>query len=565
MAFKQIKRFRNTILATALLAFLAGGIKAGAEEIKIKKKTEPFSLETTLTYDNIGENAFNFDLSTFGEYQFDSGYKILGDLEIENGLPTRAVLAAGHPNMYLGAKWENLSGETTLLEDANLFKLETGIRDVADFLNISSFVAYTSIPNMKTRWRRINNGEEEEIYDTPLQLYTFGVDGIAKPKFKLKNSTITPWLSGKLLVNGSLAKNTEEIDPSYDVSSFEWAFNHFNVGLGADFSTKNFDFGLENYWEGSYNPFFSGTIHKARATLHDKENKNNLGYAFSINPQFNWLDWPVIFDLQSEIDLKLSLPSGIYLKSIAEINHSNFENSNLITALGYLDKNGINTELFCNLQSKMVGITLSNRNLGNKLERYSKEPFAEIALSTADEYSNSPFSIPISLPERVNAIYNEWGENVSDRDGVIERIISRTGGNYNSSMQEISKYASYFEYQEHEGIFSAEQEHDLGYGVCRDTNGKLLPTVINGVLGSKGYKSWGKALMGPYVGHALTIIKKPNGKYDVMEYDDVHFLDAKTEQEAIDKVFPGAYAYDGGKYSETSQRVINALEESVWR
>jgi len=552
MAFKQRKRFRNTILATALLAFLAGGIKAGAEEIKIKKKTEPFSLETTLTYDSIGENTFNFDLSAFGEYQFDSGYKILGDLEIENGLPTRAVLAAGHPNMYLGAKWENLSGETTLLEDANLFKLETGIRDVADFLNISSFVAYTSIPNMKTRWRRINNGEEEEIYDTPLQLYTFGVDGIAKPKFKLKNSTITPWLSGKLLVNGSLAKNTEEIDPSYDVFSFEWAFNHFNVGLGADFSTKNFDFGLENYWEGSYNPFFSGTIHKARATLHDKENKNNLGYTFSINPQFNWLDWPVIFDLQSEIDLKLSLPSGIYLKSIAEINHSNFENSNLITALGYLDKNGTNIELFCNLQSKMAGITLSNRNLGNKLERYSKEPFAEIAPFPMDVYTS---------PNNPTKIHDDWGEDVSD----AVRTIKGNSTDYNSSMQEISKYASYFRWVDHEGTFTAEQEHDLGYGVCRDTNGKLLPTVINGVLGSKRYQSWGKALMGPYVGHALTIIKKPNKKYDVMNYDDVYFLDAETEREAIDSVYPGAYAYDGGKYSETSQRVINALEESVWR
>jgi hypothetical protein len=552
MAFKQRKRFRNTILATALLAFLAGGIKAGAEEIKIKKKTEPFSLETTLTYDSIGENTFNFDLSAFGEYQFDSGYKILGDLEIENGLPTRAVLAAGHPNMYLGAKWENLSGETTLLEDANLFKLETGIRDVADFLNISSFVAYTSIPNMKTRWRRINNGEEEEIYDTPLQLYTFGVDGIAKPKFKLKNSTITPWLSGKLLVNGSLAKNTEEIDPSYDVFSFEWAFNHFNVGLGADFSTKNFDFGLENYWEGSYNPFFSGTIHKARATLHDKENKNNLGYTFSINPQFNWLDWPVIFDLQSEIDLKLSLPSGIYLKSIAEINHSNFENSNLITALGYLDKNGTNIELFCNLQSKMAGITLSNRNLGNKLERYSKEPFAEIAPFPMDVYTS---------PNNPTKIHDDWGEDVSD----AVRTIKGNSTDYNSSMQEISKYASYFRWVDHEGTFTAEQEHDLGYGVCRDTNGKLLPTVINGVLGSKRYQSWGKALMGPYVGHALTIIKKPNKKYDVMNYDDVYFLDAETEREAIDSVYPGAYAYDGGKYSETSQRVINDLEESVWR
>jgi len=564
MAFKQRKGFRNTILATALLAFLAGGIKAGAEEIKIEKKTEPFSLETTLSVDSIGEGTFNADLSASGEYNFDSGYKILGDLEIENGLPTKAVLAAGHPNMYLGAKWENLSGETSLLEGANLFKFETGIRDIADFLNISSFVAYTSMPNMKTRWGSYKNSSGEDVeyyYDTPLQLYTFGVDGIAKPKFELKNSTITPWLSGKILINGPLAKNTEEIDPSYDDSSFAYPFNHFDVGLGADFSTKNFDVGLENHWEGSYDPSFttfplSGTKHKAKIGFHDKE--SFLRYSFTANPQFNFLDWPANWDLQSDVDFRFHFTPEIYMKGNFNMNHSTIENPNLIAALGYLDKNGINIELFCNLQSKMVGITLSNRNLGNKLERYSKEPFAEIAPSAPNE---SSFSTGVG---NVAVIHGIYGEDVSD---VVNYIKSKAGSDYGSVMSEVSKYASYFQWKEdnHVGTFSAEQEHDLGYGVCRDTNGKLLPTVINGVLGSKRYQSWGKALMGPYVGHAITIIKKPNGKYDVINYDDVYFLDAETEREAIDKVYPGAYAYDGGKYSETSQRVINALEESVWK
>ena len=550
MTFKQRKGFRNAILAAALGLFLAGGIKTGAEEIKLEKKAEPFSLETTLSYDGIGGESFNADISASGEYKFDSGYKILGDLTIGNGLPTKAVLAAGHPNAYLGMKWENLSGETSLLEGANLFKLETGIRDVADFLNISSFVAYTSMPNMKTRWRRVNNGEEA-VYNTPLQLYTFGVDGIAKPKFELKNnSAITPWLSGKILINGALAQNTELIDPTYDDSSFAWAFNHFNVGLGADFSMKWFDLGLENYWDGNYNPFMSGTKHKIKVGFHDKE--NFLRYAFTMNPQFNWLGWPANWDLQSDVDFRFHFTPEVYMKGNLNMNHSTIENPNLIAALGYLTKDGANVELFLNLQSKMVGITFSNRNLGNKLERYSKEPFAQISLSDVDLYSHSHDS---------TKIHNDWGEDVSD----AVRTINDNSTDYTSAMQQISKYASYFLWIDHEGTFTAEQEHDLGYGVCRDTNGILLPTVINGVLGSQGYKSWGKTLMGPYVGHALTIIKKPNGKYDIMEYDDVHFLDAKTEQEAIDRVYPGAYAYDGGTYSETSQRVINALEESVWK
>ena len=46
---KQRKWFKRTALATALLAFLAGGIKTGAEEIKLERKTPPFSLESTIT------------------------------------------------------------------------------------------------------------------------------------------------------------------------------------------------------------------------------------------------------------------------------------------------------------------------------------------------------------------------------------------------------------------------------------------------------------------------------------------------------------------------------------
>ncbi len=548
---KRRKGLRNTILAAALMAFLAGGVKAGAEEIKLEKKTEPFSLETTFSVDSIGEETSCADLNIAGEYNFNSGFKALGELEVENGLPTKAVLAVGHPKMYLGAKWENLSGETSLLEDANLFKLETGITDIADFLNLSSFVAYTSIPNMKSR----------RFYDTPLQLYTFGTDGIIKPKFKLKNSTITPWLSGKILINGPIAQNTETIDKSYDDSSFAWAFNHFNVGLGADFSTKNFDLGLENYWDGNYIPFMSGTKHKIKAGFHDKENKNLLSYAFTMNPQFDWLGWPANWDLQSDIDFRFHFIPELYMKGNLNMNHSTTENPNLIAALGYLNKNGTNIELFLNLQSKMAGITFSNRNLGNKLERYSKEPFKEISLSDVDGYSPNPFTTDVTLEQRVETIHEIYGEDVSN---AVDYIRSNSA-DYNSAIQQVSKYASYFAYRNHEGTYTAEQEHDLGEGVCRDTNGVLLPTVINGVLGSEGYRSWGKSLWGPYIGHTLTIIKKPNRKYDVMNYDNIYFLDAKTEQEAIDRVYPGAHAYDGGTYSETSQRVIKALEESVWK
>jgi len=540
-----MKKLAPLVLALSLAARSLFG-NTGDLLKEIQEKKQPFSLETTLTAQNPAEN-FNSNFNISGEYNFDAGYKIRGELEIENNLPSKAVLAAGNPNIYLGAKWENLSLETTLLKDANLFKLELGVRDIANFLNLSPFVAYTSIPNMKTRWTAYGG------FDTPLQLYTFGVDGIAKPKFELKKSTITPWISGKILINGPIAKNTEWIYPTYDDSSFAWAFNHFTVGLGAELNSKNLDLGLENYWDGSYYPFMSGTIHKARAVLHDEKNKNSLGYAFTANPQFNWLGWPANWDLQSEIDFKLSLPSGIYLKSISEINHSNLGKSNTITVLGYSSKTGNNLELFYNLQDKLLGITLAMKELGNNKERYSKDEFYKMKPSFRDLYS--------SEGDHSGIIPGFYGENISN----VVNYIKSNSTDYKSAMQEISEYASYFKYREHVGTFSAEKEHDEGYGVCRDTNGILLPTVINGVLGSQGYKSWGKGFFGPYIGHALTIIKKPNNRYDIMDYENVYFLDAKTEQEAIDKVYPGAHAYDGGKYSETSQRVINALEESVWK
>ena len=206
------------------------------------------------------------------------------------------------------------------------------------------------------------------------------------------------------------------------------------------------------------------------------------------------------------------------------------------------------------------------KELRNNKERYSKDEFYKMKPSFRDLSSYTIIKDEngdgeINHYDNAKLILDSYGPNISN----VVNYIKSNSTDYKSAMQEISEYASYFKYREHMGTFSAEKEHDEGYGVCRDTNGILLPTVINGVLGSQGYKSWGKGFFGPYIGHALTIIKKPNNRYDIMDYENVYFLDAKTEQEAIDKVYPGAHAYDGGKYSETSQRVINALEESVWK
>jgi len=554
-------RFRTILLAGTLMALLVGkGVQA--EETKFGKKTKPFSLETTISVDSdIKQGLINTNLNIAGEYNFNTGDKILGDLTLENGLPQKTVLAVGNKNFYLGTKWENLSSETSMLEDANLFKLELGIKNIADFLDFSSFVAYTSIPNLRILWT--NYSKYESYYEAPLNLYTLGIDGIAKPIFELKNSAITPWLSWKILLNDSRIRNTEKPNSTYyNDSSSLWAFNHFNVGLGIDLSTKkNLNFGLENYLDGSYDPLFQtsplfGTVHKAKIKLHDKKNKNSLGYTFSINPQFNWLGWPVVFDSQSEIDFKFHFSPEIYLKATLNINHSVPENSNLIAILGYSEKTGNKFELFYNILSKMIGITIFNKELRNDKERYSKEIFAKIAPSPTEIY------LPIQDKVNLTAIHNIYGEDIS---GVIDYVKSRVSGNYNSAMKEISEYAYYFPWRNHAGVFTAEEEHDVGYGACMDTNGMLLPVIINGVLGDLGYRSWGRGFSGPYLGHVLTIIKKPNNRYDIMNYNNFYSLNAKTEQEAIDRVYPGIYIYDGGKYSETSERVIDTLEESVWR
>ena len=568
MEFKQRKGFRNVIpaIALTLASFLAGN-KASAEEIKVENKTEPFSLETTLiANEEDATGNLNGNVEFAGEYNFDDGYKVLGDLRIENGKPTKTVLAAGNDKFYAGTKWQDLSNETTLLENANLFKLEAGIRNIADFLDISSFLAYTSIPNMRTRWRGYVDylGEEaESYYETPLQLYTLGVDVKLKHKFKIKESDLTPWFSAKGILNTASAEirnsylgDTSDIDDDYDDNSFAWAFNHFNLGLGGELSTRNFDLALENYADGNYYPILLGTEHKIKASLHDKDKRSYLGYAYTINPHFNWLGWPATFDSESEINFKLNLSSGLYLKGIGSRNHSTLEN-NLIAVLGYSDKGGNNAELFYNLQDKMIGISISNKELGSRKDRYSDRDFAEMSPSSYDIDSPIPWDAG-----NVERIHNIYGENVSD---VINYIKSRSGGNYYVAMAELSKYASYFRWKDYKGTFSPEKTHDTGYGVCRDTNGRLYPTVINGVLQSQGYKSWGRELWGPYIGHALTIIKKPNNRYDLMDYENIYFLNAKTEWEAVEEAYPGIHAYGGGEHSESAQRVIDALEESVWR
>jgi len=111
------------------------------------------------------------------------------------------------------------------------------IQPFSSVLFFSSFVAYTSIPNLRILWT--NYSKYESYYEAPLNLYTLGIDGIAKPIFELKNSAITPWLSWKILLNDSRIRNTEKPNSTYyNDSSSLWAFNHFNVGLGIDLSTK---------------------------------------------------------------------------------------------------------------------------------------------------------------------------------------------------------------------------------------------------------------------------------------------------------------------------------------
>ncbi len=545
MNFFKSKWIRKTALAGALALSLAG--KLPAEELSIKNDTKQFSSEVTASVTPSEENPYilKANLDASAEYTLKDGNTVSGGLKIENGLPTKAFFATGNDNCYLGAKLQNLSNETTLLKDANLFKIEGGVINAFNFLDLSAFIAETTMPNMKKR---------------SFWLLTFGLEGTVKPEIKIKDGSLTPWLYGKILFNiPGLLSNYQ--DPNgFDNSSLTWALNHFNAGLGIDLNAKNFKLSLENYVDGGYLNFYYApyinTIHKLKASIGDRN--NFLEYAFKINPIIRfYVGAPTDINLESEVNFKFSSPFGLYLKGMVDINHKFLEDSNLIAALGYSDKNGINAELFYNLQNKTLGLTLSLKEIGNNKEKYSKKSFVKI--------NNSPdpnlYLFDGGSLGDVSLIHSIYGNDVSD----VIKYIKNKSTDYISAITEIARYASYFKWENHTGTFTAEQEHDLGYGVCRDTNGNLLPAVINGVLGDKGYKSWGTGFHGPYLAHDIIVIQKPDGRIDLMDYNFPYFIDAKTTEEAIDIVYPGLSIYDGGRYSETSQRIISALEESVWK
>jgi len=481
----------------------------------------------------------------------------------------------GNNNFYIGGKFQDLSNEATLLRDAGLWKGEIGTRDLLGFLTTSLFAAKTTMPNMASIWANYFMNSSDSF--TPLDLTSYGGELKLNPKFDINGFGINPSAFISRIYSTSSAKNTQGIsarvnDPNdklalkVDDSSYAWAFQPTNLGVGLGFSFRRFnvgynvedqiDTGLVN--QGGYD----GTTNLKQEINAGYKGKNlTLEYLLTINNYTNYMG-PTVNVFDSNINAMIKLPANLYLKAMVDINHKFLDESNVIGAVGYSDpKSQTNLEVFYNWQDKTVGISFSTKSLESLFDRdvYSNPEKNFINQSPAEATS---IGWEPNFPGDVQSLHAEWGNTLQD---AIAKIKADSRGDYHTAINEIAKLESHILYQNHEGTFTASEEYNTGYGVCRDTNGQLLPALINGSLGNKGYSAWGRNLDGSYLMHDVTVIQKPNGKYDLMQYNIYYETNADTEVKAIDSVFPGAYIIGGGQYSPAAQAVIDALQESVWK
>lgn len=566
---------------------------ASAEPIKIdlpsySAKPAAELPDVNVTVQNPGDpKYFNFGIN--GEIPFS---KSKDSVKIEYGVGgssdsiTKARLAVGNNDVHVGVKYQNLSGDATLLNNANLWEGEFGTKDLLGFFTGSLFAYTASFPDFIGGWNPSIFGLDGIL--TPVKLSGFGLDLKINPKFDIGPVGVSPLLFMRQVNSISSAKNTQ---PLFDIangpvdsngstigdSSFSWPFNRVNMNAGLTLLFKGFDLGynigLKEAPYGAASDFTSHFEHKINAGYHGKE--VDLEYLLTINRFTTYLYAPNVTStsqfvdpkttsFDSKINFEFKLPWNLYLKSMIDINSGLDEGFNTITALGYSDKkDGLNLELFYNKNDRTVGISFSTKSLEGI---FNRNDYTNPQRNYLKQDSVSPSSVngDFVFPGDVNTIHSVWGNTLQD---AIAKIKSDSHGDYHTAINLIERFESYFAYgnPEHNGTLTAPQEYNTGNGVCRDTNGQLLPTVINGVLGNEGYSAWGISILGSYLSHEVTIIKKPNGRYDLMQYNLFYETNAKTVVDAIDAVFPGFYMIGGGRVSPAAQEVLDAVYEGVWK
>jgi hypothetical protein len=465
----------------------------------------------------------------------------------------------GRDNFYLGASYGDLSTET-LLQGSNIFKVQWGMKP-ADWIDFSVTGAIVNIPNNTVDISSMGYPKSQ----IPLTLYAAGENVNMGQKFALNsNWSMFPWLSivaSEYFANPQINDDFQTMDalsPGFGAQSMGYSFDHLNVKGGVDFDfNEHIKLSYQGTYEGQFYPSFNLT-NMVGVQFHDKD-KMNLAYDVSLITKPTWAADGVIDPTRNELQFDINgfylTDFGLYVKGdvSALVNFLTENQFNVTAGVGWKFKDGSDIEAYFNSQfnpedasqNNSVGILYST-----KLDKsVNKESKTRNAFVTSPGISKP--NITYSSSPSLAALHAQFGST-------LEEAVSNV-----HSEQDLSRLASLITWTDHDGTYSAKQEYEqTGSGVCRDTNGNLLPYIEARAFNYRNVRS--VVLRGGFISHAVVAIETKDGKFDLRNYDQFYELNAPTAQAAVDAVFPGSYIYDDGTTSTSVQTVRNAVERPLY-
>lgn len=465
------------------------------------------------------------------------------DMEYDDSIPiiNNVDMAIGNKFFYIGGSYGDLSSDT-LTQNGSIVKVETGLKPF-DWLDFSLTGALVNLLGMRTQWD----------YKTPIELYALGWNANLGKEFNLGSVKLFPWISTTGSRYWANPQNTEDFqkvvlgNPEDSSESMAYPFDHLNVKAGLDVKTKFLDFTYQGEAEGQFyypSPFnFTNTL---GMNMHDEERKTNVYYNISLitKPQ---LYTDIVAPLRNELQFDIGgfgiLESGFFAKGNLSIpvDFLSPNQFNITAAIGKKFKEG-SLELFYNSKSNTFGLQYSTQ-LDSSIKRESKARNSFNKLEKAG-YPNYTYS--------AGELHSLFGPTLEDAVAYV-----KTHGE-----QGLSDLIAHIKYYDHDGTFSAKEEYEKGYGVCRDTNGNLIPYIESRAFNYR--QVYAVILIGSFINHATTIIQDETGKFDIRDYQYYYDLNADTPQKAVDAVYPGAYIYGDGSVAGSVSKVRGAVERPLY-
>jgi hypothetical protein len=544
---------------TAALALAAGTLFGNPLESTVLKEDNKSEMVDFVADANNSGFSLNLSLPMVNEWSVNFASDVTF---AESSSPPRVNnvdTVVGNDRFYAGFSYGDLSTES-LLQYANILKVQTGLRPF-DWLDFSATGAIVNLPKNNIDISALGY----PVYQIPLTLYAIGGNIDIGKKFALNKSlSLFPWLS--VVASGYFASpqnnddfqmiNTSSPTPGLDSSSMAFPFDHLNVQGGVDLDfNDHLKLSYKGTYDGEFYPIFNFT-NMVGIQMHN-EDKMSLEYDVSLITLPTLASDGLLDPTRNELQFDLSgfylLDSGLYFKASASalVDFLTQNQFNATAAVGWRFKNSGNLEAYFSSQFNPENASQNNVfgiQYSTKLDKSTnKESKARNAFMTSNGISNP--SIP-GGSQNANSLQQRFGATLNDAVSNIH------------SEQDLSNLESYIVWKDHDGTFSAEEEYKRGYGVCRDTNGNLMPYIESRAFDYKSVRPI--TLRGAYVSHVITLIETKDSKFDIRNYDQFYSINAPTPKDAVNQVFPGEYIEDDGTRTTAVTAVNNAVEKPLY-